>query len=236
MAFFLNGPTDADIIEAAHTKQKAQLAHASIVTAAQIYIMLRRWRIQEQYIKIAEEQRNHYKSVFRPLEDQELRDALQRFEKDTRLEDVIDHITNSLVAYRLQSTGMEYRAIENISEYHTGMLKYNITQAQINDVIQATYAKIIGEFKRFSEEQNRLDGGIAALTQALARGRSLGAEHLSLATVNSDYLKALNFEYDYAEPVTELNDQRYIEMGLVEKYNNNRVLPVPPKEATWGYN
>lgn len=236
MATTKNGVDDDGIIEASNIKHKAQLAHAAVITAAQIYIALRRWRIQEQYLDIAEAQRNHYKNTFRPVEDMELKDALERFEKDTNLENLIDHVTSAYVAFRLQNTGAEYRAVAGIGQYHTGILRTAIQNAQISEATGATYAKIIGEYKLFLEEQNRIDGGIAALTQALARGRSLGAQHLSIASVNSNYLNALNFEYDYAGPVTELNDQQYQPMGLAEKYNPENKMPVNPQGALWGWN
>lgn len=226
----LDGVTNAGIKISASIKRKAQIAHAGIITAAQIYIASRRRRVQEQYIDIAEGQRQHYASTYRPLEDQELKDALGRFDKDTNLEDMIDHITRSQIAYRISTVGQEYKAIQGIGEYHTGMMRQVIEGVQIADIVGFVFASIIGEYKLFAEEQDRLDKGIAALIQALARGRGLGSNHLMLASVNSNYLNALNFEYDYAAPITEIHDQPYQPIGLAAMANH-QVMPVNPDGA-----
>lgn len=220
----LNGITDQGIRNAARMKQKAQVAYATVMTGAQLLLANKRKQIQERYLKIAEEQRSYYSTNFRPLEDLELKDALDRFEQDQNPDELMERVSGALAKLRIMNVGAQHEGIRCLSEYNTGAAQMVIESAAQQEAMSATYAKILGEFRAYQDEEAAIDRGFNAVLQALNRGRGLGAQHLALSAIPSSLLSQMRFQFNYSPPVKELHDKQY------EGLNLRTQLPTPPPE------
>lgn len=175
------GDSDTGLSAAALLMEAAVIAVAGYQTAVAIDLADKQYDIAKQYLDIAKWWRNYYNSAYRPVEDQELKEAWALEEEKPQYDVAIGR---TRTFGRLQFRGLAEKSIQCTSEYCTGLREALLKDVMTSEATALAALSNLGYRNERAYVEARNDERWERLLATVRRGRNMIAGNIQFSQLS----------------------------------------------------